>query len=124
MSRKIVGMLIVGVLAFPASAEAHNFNAASKVTIKYGGGKFSGRVKSPQAFCRKHRKILLFKFSGGTYKKAGQDYTNRYGVWSINRPDSLGSFYAKAPRKTRILDGHAHKCMPAESEYVQINPFD
>lgn len=124
MTRKIVGMLIVGMLVFPASAEAHDFNATSKVTIKYGGGKFSGRVKSAESLCRKRRKVVLFKFSGGTYRRVGKDSTNRFGQWSIDRPDSVGSFYAKATFKKKVTEDHGHRCTAAESEFVQINPFD
>jgi hypothetical protein len=71
----------------------------STTTLKVNGNKFTGKVKSRHANCRRGRNVLLKKEKPGKDKTVGKDRTNRRGTYSIKEKNPNGTYYTVAKTK-------------------------
>ena len=71
----------------------------STTTLKVNGNKFTGKVKSRHANCRRGRSVLLKKEKPGKDKTVGKDRTNRRGRYSIKERNPNGTYYTVAKTK-------------------------
>ncbi len=79
------------------TAQAHEFNAESNITINKRS-RFFGKVASSRGKCKKNRNVTLVKKKrNGTRRAVGRDTTNRNGNWSI-RTRKKGRFQGSSPR--------------------------
>jgi len=111
----VVGTVaVVAAFAVPASA---GYGVPTKVTIRYdGSGPPHGKVYSPRAVCRNHRKVWLRSVQAdGSSARLDFTFTNNHGKWSIST-QLQGAPYlrAKAPRKR----ANGVNCAPDRSRMV------
>jgi hypothetical protein len=89
-------LALAAAMASPASADV-----PTKVTIHFDGFPAHGKVYSPRAVCRQHRKVWLKGvYADGSSSRLEPTFTNRRGKWSISTQlqGAIG-LRAKAPRK-------------------------
>lgn len=112
--------LAVAALPFPAVG-AHEFEAGSEVSIRYGGGAFKGSVSSGRARCERGRRVILMKRrSDRPAKKVGSDRTNGNGKYRIDKDSPNGRYFVKVARKLSTPYGHRHDCDGTRSETIRI----
>jgi hypothetical protein len=101
-----VGALAVcGAVALPGVAGAGPAAKAAKtrVTIKYNGDGFEGKLKSSKAKCIKNRTVKVFKKNG---QKLYSDTTEDDGSWNTGTSGQIhGRFYAHTGRKPGCKPG-------------------
>jgi hypothetical protein len=101
-------------VAVPASAGEP---VPTKVTIRYDGFHAPhGKVFSPRATCRKHRKVWLRGVhADGTSSRLDFTFTNKRGKWRLNTQfQGAVGLRAKAPRKL----ANGVNCAPDRSPTV------
>ncbi len=97
----------------------------SSVSISGSGLGFRGRVRTPLGFCRRDRRVTLFKVvAGGPDEAMGHVLTGKRGRWRIALSGfagiSLTRFYAKvAPRHGHIAS-LAYACGGARSKKLRL----
>gem|GEM_PF-3760363 len=100
------------------TAQAHEFNAESNITINKQGSRFFGKVASSRGKCKKNRNVTLVKKKrNGTRRVVGRDTTNRNGNWSI-RTRKKGRFQAVVSARSRRY-GHNHVCRGDRSATIR-----
>jgi hypothetical protein len=110
LSVVLVVALLCGAVAMVGTAGARG-KATTKVTIKYNGDGFEGKVKSPKAKCLKNRTVKVYKQKGSsqnpsTDKKLFKDTTDNEGHWDTgNSGQAKGKFYAVAKGTTSCKKG-------------------
>ncbi|MGH2787109.1 MAG: hypothetical protein ACRDJV_04255 [Actinomycetota bacterium] len=99
---------------------AQRYRFASRLTLRYSGGAFKGRLFSDRAECRDGRNIKIKKRRRGpdrTVATATTDSTGRYAV--PHRPLRKGTYYARASQKTFAEDVHTVVCAGARSNTIR-----
>jgi hypothetical protein len=97
----------------PSAAKKARGKAATKVTIKYNGDGFEGKVKSSKAKCLKNRTVKVYKQKGSsqdpsTDQKLYKDTTDKEGHWDTGTSgQAKGKFYAFAKRSTGCKKGYS-----------------
>ncbi len=87
-------------------AQAHQYDAASSITINKQGSRFFGKVTSARGQCKRNRTVsLVKKKKNGVRRVVGRDTTNRFGNWSI-RTNRKGRFQAVVSTRSRGRYGH------------------
>lgn len=121
----IAATVLAAVLAVPANAGVDFVK--TRLTIHpaaigpEGAAAFKGRVRADQGFCRKHRTVKLMFRRPGKDRLVGKDRSNRRGRWRVNGEGPLrGRYYAKAPRKLRIISGEGIDCRRGVSRTVEV----
>ena len=106
----LVVALLCGAVAMVGTAGARG-KAATKVTIKYNGDGFEGKVKSSKAKCVKNRTVKVYRQRGNeqdprTDEKLFKDTTDNEGHWDTgNSGQAHGKFYAFAKKTDRCKKG-------------------
>jgi hypothetical protein len=101
----LVVALLCGAVAMVGTAGARG-KAATKVTIKYNGDGFEGKVKSSKAKCVKNRTVKVQQREGNTYETLYKDTSDSEGQWDTgNTGETHGFFRAVAKRTTDCKKG-------------------
>ncbi len=88
-------------------------NFSRKLTIKYKGGKFKGKVKSDSADCISGQKVKVFRKQSGTDPKVAKATSAANGKWKAKEKNAEGKFYAKLGQ-TRLPDDDV--CLAVQSK--------
>ena len=114
-------LALVALTALPASA-TRVVRFSSKVTISERAPAFHGRVKSPNAACRRGRKVKLYRLQNGPAELIGTTRANRRGKWLIPT-DLLGSaaYYARVLKRRDGAAGTIYVCRGDRSRTVAVD---
>jgi hypothetical protein len=123
----VVALAMVGALLLSEVAVAHNFQATSTVSIsrsptgvvrKGTRVRFFGRVQSSQAFCKRGRRVNLYRYGHGV---VASDVTSRKGYYSMYyRVPRTSRFSAIAKAKYQGVHPHRHVCYSASSRTIKV----
>jgi hypothetical protein len=101
----LVAVLAVGLIG-GGFAAATTFKTTVTIHFTpnpYYGDKFNGKVKSKKKFCKKHRKVIVFRKKPGPDAKFGSDFTNKKGNYVVapGKTAKSGNYYAVAKKKKK-----------------------
>jgi hypothetical protein len=91
-----VALVAVALAVAPAGA-GQSFETDLRMSKKFPA--FHGKVKSEQPFCKRLRKVKLYrKLPGEERKKLGADVSAENGEWKVKVKNlSSGAYHAKTP---------------------------
>lgn len=119
------GLLVIAVLAgaaLPASAGADTVD--THVSIGYGNiakvitHEFSGKVQSPEAACKKDRKIRLYELQPGPDDLLAKTDSKDNGRWAIGNDTADGRHYVKV---RKALGDGSDVCKRARSKNLKVS---
>jgi hypothetical protein len=95
----------------------------STITISYKSGrnaKFSGKVGSGEAMCKRARKVQVKKVKKGKDPTVGRAVTNAKGAYQVPAASANGRFYATVSKATvENDDGQTVNCQAAKSKVIR-----
>jgi hypothetical protein len=88
-----------------------------KLTLRYGDGRFAGRL-TPKGSCAARETIIVYHKRGGPDAKVGTDSTNLQGEYAVPKRDARsGSYYAKAKKHFEVGAGN---CFAVRSKSEKV----
>jgi hypothetical protein len=123
----VAALAVAGALLLSGVAVAHEFQDTSSVSIsrsptgvvkKGTRVRFFGRVSAAHKFCRRHRRVDLYRYGVGV---VASDFTNSEGRYSMTyRVRRTSRFSAIARGKTGGIHPHRHVCYVNSSRTVRV----
>jgi hypothetical protein len=100
----LAALAAVAATTTAAARPGRHHDVRTRVSISSSVPAFHGRVRSPKARCRKHRRVeLLRKRPGRRPKHLGSDRTRAPGRWEVAVDDlRSGVYLAKVSPKARL----------------------
>jgi hypothetical protein len=123
ISTAIAIPLVALALGLTGAEATRTVRIASHITIKSKSLTFSGNVTSPNAACKRLRKVTLYRASA---LALGTTTTGPSGHWTITASGSagisLGRFYAKVATRSEGTAGTIYVCKAARSKTIRLKP--
>lgn len=118
-------------LVLAAVAGAHVFVSSPQLSIaKVPSGSIApgariivyGRIHSSRSFCKRDRRVRLFRVSPGPDRFLGSDRTDNEGEYRfVRRPRRDQTVYTRIGRLVVSSYGHRHACRADRSRNLRIN---
>jgi hypothetical protein len=91
----------------------------SRLTLRYSGGAFKGRLLSDRAECQDGRTVRIRRQRPGRDRTVATTTTDDSGRYSVaHRPLRAGTYYAVSPRKTFAEGDNTVVCTRARSNNI------
>jgi hypothetical protein len=126
----IAGLVLTSSLLLAAPASAHRISFARSVSgslFPQSGPPFdyaAGTVGSPNARCRRHSLVTLWRVTGSGPTKVGANNTGGDSRWTINPPGNFpnGDYFLTVKRKVLFRSArHRHVCPFLKTNTITIS---